>query len=150
MASRQQEEAWIADRRGMGRTGVEAVSAIQLCMAPHVLRKVLNKAIAVDLWSRLEELYITKSLTNKICLKKRLYTFRMAECTPVQKYLNKFNSILVDLESLNIKIKDEDKVILLVVSLPPPINILRRLYYIVILILYRLRISSLICYLRRN
>jgi len=85
---------------------------------------------------------MTKSLTNKIRLKEMLYTFRMAEGTPVQKHLNEFNSILVDLESLDVKIEDEDKVILLVVSLPPPINTLRRLCYIVILILYRLRMLS--------
>ena len=33
--------------------------------------------------------------------------------------MNEFNSILVDLESLNVKIEDEDKAILLVVSLSP-------------------------------
>ena len=98
---------------------LKAVSAIQLCLAPHVLREVLDKVTAVDLWARLEELYMTKSLANKIRLKERLYTCRMAEGTPVQKHLNDFNSILVDLESLDVKIDDEDKAILLVVSLPP-------------------------------
>ena len=66
---------------------------------------------------------MTKSLANKIRLKERLYTFRMAEGTLVQKYLNEFNSIIVDLESLEAKIEDEDededKAILLVVSLTP-------------------------------
>ena len=95
------------------------VSAIQLWLAPHVLREVLDKVTAIDLWTRLEELYMTKSLANKIRLKERLYTFRMVEGTPVQKHLNEFNSILVDLESLDVKIEDEDKAILLVVSLPP-------------------------------
>ena len=61
---------------------------------------------------------MTKSFANKIHLKERLYTFRMAEGTPVQKHLNAFNSILVDLESLDVKIEGEDKVILLGVSLP--------------------------------
>ena len=61
---------------------------------------------------------MTKSLANKICLKERLYTFRMAEGTPVQKLLNDFNSIIVDIESLDVKMEDEDKGILLVVSLP--------------------------------
>lgn len=97
---------------------LKAVSAIQFCLAPHVLREVLDKTIVVDLWVRLEELYMTNSLGNKIRLKERLYTFRMAESTPVQQHLNKFNSILVNLESLNVKIEDEDKAILLVVSLP--------------------------------
>jgi len=80
---------------------------------------VLDKASALDLWARLEELYMMKSVTNKIRLKERLYTFRMAKGTPVQKHLNDFNSIIVDLESLDVKVKDEDKAILLVVSLPP-------------------------------
>ena len=42
----------------------------------------------------------------------------MAEGTSVQKHLNNFNSIVVDLESLDVKIVDEDKAILWVVSLP--------------------------------
>jgi len=42
----------------------------------------------------------------------------MVEGISVQKHLNNFNSIIVDLESLNVKIEDEDKAILLVVSLP--------------------------------
>jgi len=45
--------------------------------------------------------------------------FQNGRATPVQKHLNDFNSIIADLESLDVKIKDEDKAILLVVSLPP-------------------------------
>jgi len=86
---------------------------------PHILREVIDKTTSVDLWARLKELYIPNNLANKIRLKERLYTFRMAEGTPVQNHLNDFNSIIVDLESLDVKIEDGDKVILLVVSLPP-------------------------------
>jgi len=95
----------------------KAQSAIELCLAPHLLQEVLDKTTAVDLWARLEELYMTKSLANKIRLKERLYTYRMAECTPIKKHLNDFNLIIVDLESLDVKVEDEDKPILLVVSL---------------------------------
>jgi hypothetical protein len=42
----------------------------------------------------------------------------MAEGTSIQSHLNEFNSICVDLESLDVKIDDEDKTFLLVVSLP--------------------------------
>ena len=82
------EEQWAEDvkkRRGSltedewEELELKAVSAIQLCLAPHILREVLDKATAIDLWTRLEELYMTKSLANKIRLKERLYTFRMAE-----------------------------------------------------------------------
>ena len=43
----------------------------------------------------------------------------MVEGTSVQKHLNDFNLIVVDIESLDVKIEDEDKAILLVVSLLP-------------------------------
>ena len=75
---------------------------------------MLDKTTAVGLWVRLEELHVTKSLANKIRLKEKLYTFRVAEGNPVQKHLNDFNSIVVDLESLDVKIEDEDKAIPLV------------------------------------
>jgi hypothetical protein len=79
----------------------------------------MNAKSAAELWNKLEELYMTKSLANKLRLKERLYTIRMAEGTSIQSHLNEFNSICVDLESLDVKIDDEDKAILLVVSLPP-------------------------------
>jgi len=53
----------------------KALSAIQLCLASHVLREVLDKTTVVYLWARLEELCMTKSLANKIRLKEMLYTF---------------------------------------------------------------------------
>jgi hypothetical protein len=62
---------------------------------------------------------MTKSLTKKPRLKERLYTIRMSEGTSMQSHLNEFNSIIVDLESLDMKIDDEDITILFVVSLPP-------------------------------
>ena len=42
----------------------------------------------------------------------------MAEGTPIQNHPDGFNSILIVLESMDVRIKDRDKVILLVVSLP--------------------------------
>ena len=62
---------------------------------------------------------MTKSLANRIRLKKGLYTFSIAEGTTIQKHLDDFNSTIIDLEILEVKIKDEDKAILLVVSFPP-------------------------------
>ena len=60
---------------------------------------------------------MTKSLVNKIRLKEHLYT-SMDEGTPIQNHLDEFNSIIIDLESLDVKLENEDKAILLVVSLP--------------------------------
>jgi hypothetical protein len=97
----------------------KALSALQLSLFPDVLREVMNAKSAAELWNKLEELYMTKSLANKLRLKEHIYTIHMAEGTSIQSHLNEFNSIIVDLESFDVKIDDEDKAILLVVSLPP-------------------------------
>jgi len=80
---------------------------------PHVLREVLDQTTTAEMWLALESLYMTKSLANKIRLKEKLYTFSMAEGTSIQNHLDEFNSILIDLESLDVKIEDEDKAIIL-------------------------------------
>ncbi|KAE9601143.1 putative RNA-directed DNA polymerase [Lupinus albus] len=93
-------------------------STIQLCLSKEVLREVANEETVAALWLKLETLYMTKSLANKFHLKERLYTFRMVEGTPIQTHLDDFNSIIIDLQNIDINIEDEDKVVLLVVSLP--------------------------------
>jgi hypothetical protein len=62
---------------------------------------------------------MTKSLANKLRPKERLYTIRMSKDTSMQSHLNKFNSIIVDPESLDVKIDNENNTILLIVSLLP-------------------------------
>ena len=59
-----------------------------------------------------------KSLANKIHLNERLYTFSMANGAPIQNHFDDFNSILINLESIDVTLEDEDNVILLIVSLP--------------------------------
>jgi len=63
-------------------------------------------------------LYMTNSLVNKISLKEYFYMFSVVEDTPIQKHLDEFNSITIDLENWEVKTEYEDKVILLVVLLP--------------------------------
>jgi hypothetical protein len=55
----------------------KAHSAIQLCLSNEVLRKVVEENTASKLWLKLESLYMTKSLTNRLYLKKRLATLHM-------------------------------------------------------------------------
>ncbi|PHT55765.1 hypothetical protein CQW23_04251 [Capsicum baccatum] len=97
----------------------KALSIIQLCLSREVLREVINEKTAAGIWSKLESLYMTKSLANKLRLKERLFTLRMSEGTPIQSHLGEFNSIIIDLENLDVEIDDEDKAVLLIVSLPP-------------------------------
>ncbi|GJY63745.1 retrovirus-related pol polyprotein from transposon TNT 1-94 [Tanacetum coccineum] len=55
----------------------KAHSAVILCLGNKVLREVTGETTAAGVWSKLETLYMTKSLANKLYLKKKLYTFYM-------------------------------------------------------------------------
>ena len=63
-----------------------------------------------------------KSLSNKLFLKKQLYSLWVKEGTPVLHHLNMFNRILSNLLALEVKLKEEDKVLLLLSSLSQSYN----------------------------
>jgi len=94
-----------------------AKATIILYLSDEVLYNVMNEETTAGLWCRLESFYMTKSLSNKLLLKKQFYSLRMKEGTPILKYLNAFNRILSDLLALEVKL-EEDKALLLLSSLP--------------------------------
>ncbi|GJZ45674.1 zinc finger protein CONSTANS-LIKE 16-like protein [Tanacetum coccineum] len=68
--------------------------------------------------SKLETLYMTKSLANKLYLKKKLYTFCMPTGRKISEHIDEFNKIVFDLANIEVKFKDEDLALLLLTSLP--------------------------------
>ncbi|GJZ24612.1 retrovirus-related pol polyprotein from transposon TNT 1-94 [Tanacetum coccineum] len=96
----------------------KALATIQLFLTREVLCEVIHETTMAGLWLKLESLYMTKSLVNKLRLKDRLYTFHIKPGTSIQDHLDEFNTILIDLENLDVDIDDEDKAVLLVISLP--------------------------------
>jgi len=62
-------------------------------------------------------LYMTKSLFNKLYLKKQLYGLRMKEGTTVLKHLNFFNKVISELLTVDVKIDEENKVLILLSSI---------------------------------
>ena len=59
-----------------------------------------------------------KSLSNKLFMKKQLYSLWMKEDTPILQYLYTFNKILSDLLAVEVKLEEKDKAFLLLSSLP--------------------------------
>lgn len=84
-----------------------------------VLREVGDQTLATGLWKKLEDLYTKKSLTKRLSTKKRLYTLQIKEGTSLATYVDAFNKIILDLEDINVKIEDENKVIIFISFLPP-------------------------------
>ena len=51
-----------------------AKATIIICLSNEVLYNVMNEETTASLWYRLECLYMTKSLSNKLFMKKQLYS----------------------------------------------------------------------------
>ncbi|GAU10233.1 hypothetical protein TSUD_417410 [Trifolium subterraneum] len=65
----------------------KALSAIILCLADKVLREVAKEKSAAAMWTKLDKLYMTKSMAHKQCLKQQVYFFRMVENKSSLKHL---------------------------------------------------------------
>jgi len=95
-----------------------AKATIILCLSEEVLYNVMNEETITGLWRRLESLYMTKSLSNKLFMKNQLYNLWMKKDTSILQHLNTFNRILSDLLALEVKLEEEDKTLMLLSSLP--------------------------------
>ncbi|MBA0775537.1 hypothetical protein Gotri_010678 [Gossypium trilobum] len=77
----------------------------KLCLANMVLPEVLMEKTSSALWKRLETLYATKSLTNRLVLKQRLFMFRMNKCELFRYHISQFITILNDLKNVDVQIE---------------------------------------------
>jgi hypothetical protein len=76
------KDQWITVDRGTAPTGTstddwkkldrKAKSTIRLCLSDSVLLNVSEEATTKDLWEKLGKLYQSKSLVNKLFLRKKL------------------------------------------------------------------------------
>ena len=79
---------------------LDKASAIVLCLRDKDLRDVVKEPTATSMWSKLESLYMTKSLDHRQFLKQQLYSFKMVETKSIMEQLTKFNKMLDDLENI--------------------------------------------------
>nr|GEX42244.1 retrovirus-related Pol polyprotein from transposon TNT 1-94 [Tanacetum cinerariifolium] len=71
----------------------KAHSSVIFCLGNKVLREVTGETTVVRVWSKLETLYMIKSLANKLYLKKKLYTFYMPVGRKISEHIDEFNTI---------------------------------------------------------
>jgi hypothetical protein len=95
-----------------------ARSMIRLCLADSILLNVSGEDSTKKMWDKLGILYQSKSLVNKLFLRKKIYLVRMSEGSLVTDHLNVFNTIINQLCYVDIKITKEEKCIILLCSFP--------------------------------
>jgi len=59
-----------------------------------------------------------KNMTNNLWLKKQLYSPRMPEGGDLVAYIQRFNQVYYEVMSMDVKIDEEDRALLLFCSLP--------------------------------
>ncbi|KAH1249995.1 Retrovirus-related Pol polyprotein from transposon TNT 1-94 [Glycine max] len=96
----------------------KAKSTIILCLGDKALREVAREPIATTIWLKLESLYTTKLVANRLFLKQQLYFFKMTEERMLSDQIDDINKILDDIENLDVKMEDEDKALMLLHGLP--------------------------------
>lgn len=94
-------------------------SLFSTCLSDVILRKIMNETTALGMWKALERDYQTKSLPNRIYLKKKFSCFRMEEDKAMEENFDSFLKLVADLASIKIDISDEDQAIQLLSGLPP-------------------------------
>ncbi|KAL8463061.1 hypothetical protein ACS0TY_033901 [Phlomoides rotata] len=95
----------------------KAHSAIILCLGDRPPREVSKEKTTIDVWKKLEFLYQTKSVSNKLYVKQRLLDFRMSEDKNLNEQLDTFNRYVDDFEDLDVKLEDDDKALMLLNAL---------------------------------
>jgi hypothetical protein len=87
-------------------------SVIVLCLGDNALRDVAKEPTVASMWSKLESLFMTKSLVHRQFLKQQLYS------KGIMEQLTEFNKILDNLKNIEVHLEDEDTYILLLCALP--------------------------------
>jgi len=94
------------------------IANIHLALADEVLSSVAEKKTTKEIWNTLTKVYKSKSLHNKIFLKRRLYTLRMAKTTTVTDHINTIRTLFSQLTTLGQQIEENERVELLLQNLP--------------------------------
>ncbi|KAK0593548.1 hypothetical protein LWI29_000010 [Acer saccharum] len=77
----------------------QACGTIRLCLAKDQKYFVMKETMASSLWKKLEDKYMTKSIENRLYLKKKLFHFQYKKGISMIEHLDNYNKILADLQN---------------------------------------------------
>jgi len=65
-----------------------------------------------------QEKYMMKNIESRLLLKRRLYRFQLKKGLSIVEHINDYAKLLTDLVNMDVNIEEEDKVLILLISLP--------------------------------
>ena len=102
----------------MAEIDKKARSTIILSLGDSVIREIAREKTVVRPWTKLKQLYMTKSLANRLYMKKKMFSLKIVEGASLNDHIDEFNKIRNDLETIDEGLSDESKAFLLISSLP--------------------------------
>ena len=68
-----------------------AAGTIRLCLVDDIMYHVISLSSPDEIWKKLESQFMSKTLTNKLYLKQKLYGLKMQEGNDLAQHVNIFN-----------------------------------------------------------
>ena len=96
----------------------KALAHIVLAIDPKLLYIIGNPDNPSEVWNKLENVFQQKSFANKLRLKRKLYNLKLSSGDSLQNHLKSCSELFDALAVIDDAIAEEDKVIILLSSLP--------------------------------
>jgi len=109
------EETSENDRDKMNRMMCDLIRS---CLTHDIKYHVLYETYVRKQWEILKKKYLTKSIESRLQLKMWLYHFQLKRGLSIDEHMNNNTKLLKDLVNVDVAIEEEDKVLILLNSLP--------------------------------
>ncbi len=101
-----------------------ALAIVVLSVNPTLLYLLGDPEDLIAVWKKLSDQFQNKSWANKLELRRRLYSLRLKEGDPVQEHIWQITEIFEELAVIGDPLKEEDRVVYLLASLPESFSML--------------------------
>ncbi|KAA0060586.1 putative gag protein [Cucumis melo var. makuwa] len=90
---------------------------IVLYLSDNVLTEIIDKETTYEIWVKLEEMYLTRDLSNRAYLGEKFFTYNMDSNESLTDTLSEFKKLSTEFQSLGDQIDEENETFFLLNSL---------------------------------
>ncbi|KAM1294724.1 hypothetical protein ACFX2H_014613 [Malus domestica] len=91
----------------------KAKSSIEIHLTRSVRSHIIEKMTAQEAWEKLENVYMGKTVSNKLFLRDELYGIRQEERGDIEDHVCRFQNCMANLQKVKETYKDDDMAIIL-------------------------------------